>query len=129
MDPLILIIIGLIIAGFFTFLLYLLSVALVKASSTLASQDDIKLKRQLFQCGETVRPQERPYLAQNYYWISFFSILFVIVFMIASMFVLVAEDFLVDNGVLVLLYMGIGLFTVLMLARSVPQPKHIDLGE
>ncbi|MFX1534581.1 MAG: hypothetical protein ACFFDI_10200 [Promethearchaeota archaeon] len=127
MDPLMLIITGLIIAGLFTFLLYLLSVALVKASSTLASQDDIKLKRELFQCGETVRPQERRYLTQNYHWISFFSILFVIVFMIATMFVLVAEDLLVDNRVLILLYIGIGLFALLTLARSVPQSKQ--LGE
>ncbi|MFX1252239.1 MAG: hypothetical protein ACFFCZ_11585 [Promethearchaeota archaeon] len=127
MDPLVLIIMGFFIAGFFTFLLYLLSIAFVKASSTLASQDNIKLKRELFQCGETVRPQERRYLTQNYHWISFFSILFVMVFMIATMFVLVAENLLVGNGVLILLYIGTGLFAVLTLARNLPQSKQ--LGE
>ncbi|MFX1511610.1 MAG: hypothetical protein ACFFCQ_03395 [Promethearchaeota archaeon] len=86
----------------------------------LAKWEKTKLKQQLYQSGETVTPRKRRYLERTFIWISYFSAVHVVGFMLATLLVLTIIG--VGVGMIEIqypiVYFVITVFAILFLARS-----------
>lgn len=106
---------GLIVAIFVVVVLYGLAYWL-----QIAKFPKTKLKLQLYQSGETVIPRKRRYLERTFIWLSYFSTVHVLGFMLATLLVLGA---LAKDGIIKieypLVYFLFAAFAILTLARQI----------
>ncbi|MHA1214434.1 MAG: hypothetical protein ACTSR2_04790 [Candidatus Hodarchaeales archaeon] len=79
----------------------------------LAKWPKSKLKRQLYQSGETVTPKKRRYLERTFIWLTYFAIVHVIGFMVITLleFPKTADIFYP------IIYLAIAFFAIWALAR------------
>lgn len=107
--------------------LYVLSEVLLRIARNFAPARELEgptLKQDLYQGGETVRGVKRRYMPAVFQWASYFSILHVIAFIIATMFVLSLVDTAVAEDLFpwMAIYAVIALFTVLTMTRAIAEP-------
>ena len=76
-----------------------------------------KLKQELYQSGETVVPRKRRYLERTFIWLSYFSIVHVISFMLITLLAITAITGAIDIFY-PLLYFIFTAFAILALART-----------
>jgi hypothetical protein len=85
----------------------------------LAKWEKSKLKKQLYHSGETVIPRKRRYLEQTFIWLSYFSIVHVISFMLITLLILSVigvESF--EDIIYPLVYFVFTAFAILVLAKK-----------
>lgn len=109
--------------------LYVLSEVLLRISRNFAPANELEgstLKQDLYQGGETVHGVKRRYMPAVFQWASYFSILHVIVFILATAFILglAEKDLRVNFFPWMAAYTVIALFTVLTMTRATAEPDY-----
>ena len=110
-------------------ILFVLSEVLLRIARNFAPANELEgptLKQDLYQGGETVHGVKRRYMPGVFQWAAYFSILHVIVFMLATTFILTwmssgdAEKMFPWMAA----YVVIALFTVLTMTRATSKPEY-----
>ncbi len=110
-------------------ILFVLSEVLLRIARNFAPANELEgptLKQDLYQGGETVHGVKRRYMPAVFQWAAYFSILHVIVFMLATTFILSLKTSAgaVDVFPWMAAYVIIALFTVLTMTRAASKPEY-----
>ena len=127
------ILLAIVIATLVAVILFILSEVLLRIARNFAPAKELEgptLKQDLYQGGETVQGVKRRYMPAVFQWAAYFSILHVMVFMLATTFFLVTLE--TDDMKNVFPWMAaygiIALFTVLTMTRSTEKPDYQRLS-
>ncbi|MFQ5980731.1 MAG: hypothetical protein ACE5OZ_21555 [Candidatus Heimdallarchaeota archaeon] len=107
--------------------LYVLSEVLLRIARNFAPANELEgsaLKQDLYQGGETIQGVKRRYMPAVFQWASYFSILHVIAFILATAFILALAAEPEDFFPWMAAYAVIALFTVLTMTRATAEPDY-----